>query len=200
MLISLVGISSLWTPSWFRENKCMQNIKIGCFFAWKHASFKQNDVEQGACKYRPDTITIDRIYKWAVGLYVLSVCRQLKGFNFHDIRNVKLNMLLILKGFRCSERKVVSRSSCSPLVPVLYVRKWCSGWENRREQVLSIFGQRKMDKKSSDVSLKIWWWSKPRPAYHEEIYKHRSARAAGLYNGKMNSRKNNEFGSSSVAF
>ena len=25
--------------------------------------FKQNDVEQGACKYRPDTITIDRIYK-----------------------------------------------------------------------------------------------------------------------------------------
>ena len=26
-------------------------------------AFKQNDVEQGACKYRPDTITIDRIYK-----------------------------------------------------------------------------------------------------------------------------------------
>ena len=32
----------------------------------KHA-FKQNDVEQGACKYRPDMITIDRIYKWALG-------------------------------------------------------------------------------------------------------------------------------------
>ena len=47
---------------------CLRGFFL-CFWVRKHA-FKQNDVEQGACKYRPDMITIDRIYKWAVGLYV----------------------------------------------------------------------------------------------------------------------------------